>query len=416
MLSAVYIVPRAMSDDISQPIQDPSCLLEVNRRSIETQRLLAQVRESNQELRCHCTKEKARMFVRFCHDNFTIVNHPTEGLHSDDCQLFSVIHGYSERQDDPPSQTQESIDVDSFVIHRAISDVQRTSVSKEKNSEGKPYNREHSIDKLFRFLCEKSYSNFHHKNKNQSTLVALRNLIEPTTSIAFGETTLNKYCFYGEKGYSFAFNTLRRDKKNNTYKGAGRPHALVFNVVEQISISNGCIDLDGSKYTAKRVIRAGRKTAGPYLVILSLADDPIEDAILVYNVFIKPIVSTTSLMPVDSNHERIIASGLISLISNSQNQLARWSLQKPIFSKNARSNSVSVLPDFILRRKSIETGKITYVEVIEVMGMLSDPDYAARKAQLLPLMKEAWRANSIYEINAENKSDIERFFNEHDYI
>lgn len=415
MLSAVYIVPRAISDDVSQPVSNPTCLLEINRRSLETQRLLARVRESNQELRCSCTQAKARMFVRFCHDNFTIVNHPTEGQHSDSCQLFSVIHGYNDRQDNVTTKAQESVELDSFVIHRSISEATEPS-AKQEGSASHHSNREHSLDKLFRHLCEKSYSNFHHKNKNQSPLVALRNLIEPANLISFGDSMLHKYCFYGDKGYSFAFNTLRREKANNSYKGAGRPHALVFMVVQQISTSNGCIDLDGTKYTARRVIRAGRKTKGPYLVILSLADDPVENAILVYNIFIKPIVSPTSLMPVDSHHERIIASGLMSLISNSQNQLARWSLQKPIFSKNDRSNSVAVLPDFILRRKSIDTGKITYTEVIEVMGMLNDSDYVSRKAQLLPIMKEAWRANSIYEINAEDEKDVARFFSEHDYI
>ena len=56
------------------------------------------------------------------------------------------------------------------------------------------------------------------------------------------------------------------------------------------------------------------------------------------------------------------------------------------------------------------------MEVIEVMGLLSDPAYAARKERLLPIMASVWKANKITEVNPTDEVDVAAFFAEHDLL
>ncbi|WP_390241004.1 DUF1173 domain-containing protein [Vibrio sp. R78045] len=413
----IYIVDKSSPFDKSHPISNPSILLEKNRRSAESQSFLAQIRESKQELRCACVPDKpARMFIRFCHDYYTLVNHAAEGVHSDSCELFSEVHGFSERTSNSTSHVDdEDSTVEHFILHKNVNDDENAPKKVVSNtpraSTGK---RENSIDKLVRYLTKASFENCYYKGKKQSTMQALNHLIKPSRDIRFGNTNLGQWIFYGEKGYRFAITSLSRAVKNNNWNGAGRPHALIFLVASQLETTDDCVIADGVKYSVNKIYRTGRKTKAPVLIVLSLAVNPLTKEFEVYNAYIKPVLSTSHLMPVDSHLERVVAQGLIDRIESASDSF-RWSLQKPLFSKADRSNSVSVLPDFILRSKN-KNKVVNYVEVIEVMGCLDDPEYVKRKARLTPMMLEAWRANRLVQVDPTDPDDLESFFLEHDNL
>ncbi len=410
----IYIVDKKSPHDLSNPLPDPSILLECNRRSPSAQSLLAQVRESKQELRCGCVAASpARMFIRFTHDFYTLVNHAEQGKHSDSCPLFSKIHGYSERTQEAPPAHDDEGEVERFVLHNNVNtqSAKPTQANEADKARAKRV-RESKVDRLVRFLTEKSFSNFHYKGKKSSELKALRDLVEPSKLVTFGDTTLDQWTFYGDKGYHIATSALRRAIDSKQWNGAGRPHALVFMVCTNLQIMQGAISVNGVRYSVRNVERSGRDTRAPYIVALSIALNPSTGELETYNAYVKPILSSTALMPVDSHYERIVALGLIERIERSESKF-RWSLQKPLFSKADRANTTSVLPDFILRSKN-ERKQINFVEVIEVMGMMSDPDYRTRKARLLPIMANVWRANKITEVDPTNSAKLDEFFAEHD--
>ena len=407
----IYVVSKSEPTLLIKPLSQPSLLLESQRRTEQSQHLLRQIKLHNQEVRCCCLPSPARMFVRFTHDYFTLVNHPSEGQHHHSCPLHTNIHGYSSR--DADNANRDAIPNDDnpfsrFSVHRAASKTpSRTSPLHQSTNRSSI--RECSVDKLVRRLIMRSFHNYHYQNKSLTVMQALNKLVASASEIPFGNTTLNHYLFYGQKGLEFAREKLGRVVKNNSYDGAGRPHALVFFSVSHVEQLSPCsIQMDGCDYHVKKVYnRVGNsKTNDACLVVLTLALNPsTSNSIELYNAYIYPVLHETLFMPISSDLERNIASGLVRLINNSDAPFS-WSFSKPLFSLQDREQSHAVLPTFILKSKN-KNKKVNFVEVIEVVNNHE------QSRPLLPLSLELWQANLASQVDPANPESIANFWLHH---
>lgn len=407
-MHAIFIVDKKQPDTMLKRVSNPKCLLEAHRREEDAQALLCDVRELRQELRCTCIPDNpARMFVRLSHGFFTIVNHPEQGHHSESCQLFTTIHGYSERDPAALATHDESAELDDFVLHRQAAQRSEVPVARaDRTPRVSDPNRESTLGKLFKQLVERSFSHWYYPNKSahMSPLKALRTLSDAAKPIAFGDYRLNEWIFYGSKGIHIARSRLRREASN--WKGSGRPHALIMLSGERLAIDNSVLHIDRERYSFKRLIWDGTRAQGAHIVLLSLAYCQQARDYVGHTAYVHPVVSTSLLMPVDSAYERSMAAIVMRHIDGATQ--FKWSLQKPIFSKREKNEGLALLPDFILQSKG-QDGRVRFREIIEVLGMLDDPKYVARKARTVPLMPRTWRANSVCEVDPSSPASVHDF-------
>ncbi|ENI4487391.1 DUF1173 family protein [Vibrio fluvialis] len=378
-------------------LDNPTILLLSSRRDREAQSLLAQVREANQELRCHCTDSPARMFIRFTHDFFTLVNHPEQGQHAVDCPLVTEIHGYSEREQGEVGAPKDERNLDNFFMHREINSSPVEAGKPTSSSAKSSIKKEHKLDKLYRFMCEKTLGNWYykHKNRHQTTMQVLASFREKCQHIPFGETTLNQWIFYGHKGFDFAQESLVRAVRQSKWNGRGRPHAFWFTLSNDVQIAKDHIVVDKVAYPYKKIVRPYAPANGPYFVCMTICID--NGHVCSHTIYLRPIVTTNIPMPVDSQFERKVALEYMKWIDTSDTSIAKWSLNKPIYSRSIEDDSPHVLPDFVIQKKS-PSGDLTAKYVLEVMGG-RDEHYFERKARLMPIMLDAWGANELYEIH-----------------
>lgn len=387
------------SDLTSEPLRflpEPSLLIHEKRKAIETQALLSQIREGNQELRCHCTEPAARMFVRYAHETYTIVNHAEQGAHHPDCPLVTEIHGYGERATPTIGAEKDQSDLSNFYLHREIKDAEGTH-SPKHTRQAPSLKKEHKLDKLFRFMCSKTLSNWHYANKQkqQTQMRVLASFKAVCSEVPFGDTVLSNWVFYGNKGFEFASQSLIKSVKRRNWDGRGRPHAFWMTISDNVQIAKGHVLVDGVAYPYKRIIRPYAPASSPYFVSMSVCID--EGHVCSHTIYLRPIVARTIPMPVDSKFERKVALQYINWIDENSTRDQRWSLNKPIYSRTVEEGSPSVLPDFILQQKDAN-GRLGYKVVLEVMGGRGD-DYYERKNRLMPIMVEAWNADRLYQIH-----------------
>ncbi|MGR2849387.1 hypothetical protein ABMX62_20335 [Vibrio vulnificus] len=402
----IYIVDKALPTDRSGLLISPSpmCLLEENRRTPQAQAFLAQIRESRQELRCGCNPiEPARMFIRYCHGYYTVVNHATEGHHSLDCPLYTEINGFTSNN----STIDDEDDVSAFMLHAnyvPMDYTERVCSESTLNVLTTSTKREAKLAKLFRYLSQHSFQNYHYKNKRLTPLQALHHLLEPSKNIKFGNTTLNEWVFYGPKGFVIGARKLHDSICSESWNGAGRPHCLVFVVADSIEYRNKNLIVDGKAIKVHKVANVAKSTLGPYLVILSLAINPHVHRVEVYNAYIHPVVSSSLMMPINSDGQRDVGLYLAELIDNSNSSIS-WSLCRPLISDISKARSACVLPDYILKGKN-HSKRIVFTEIIEVR----EPSASG----LLPLIASAWRANKVSNVDPHSAESMAHFMADHE--
>ena len=116
-----------------------------------------------------------------------------------------------------------------------------------------------------------------------------------------------------------------------------------------------------------------------------------------HTVYIKPVLYRNRLMLMDSDHERKFARQVIYKVKNHPG----WTLIKPLEGKVIEDTFL--MPDFLLENPALDTRHL-----VEVMGMLNDPDYADRKEYIVPLMSKAWPHHKVVEIDPVSPSADKR--------
>jgi len=389
-------------DDIQAetPLDKPELLIGKERTKPLGQTLLAQIRESNSDLLCHCCQPPARMFLRYSHKHYGIVNHPIFGKHNESCPLFTKIKGSIERND--PSLK----DTPTFHLHSKINDNGNQAVPRQANENFQskldtPSVKEPKIKQLMRYLITQSLFNWYYPNKSISQIRALMELKNRTKEVRFGNTTLDKYFFFGHDGFKYCLRTLNNQVRMGKWDGPGRPHGLVLFMTEELSVNGKYAYFDGLSYSYRNTqCLKALDVSGPYLVALSLAQDEHDPAkkIRPTSLFIEPIASYSNPFPIESEFEREFFSSIKQHINMEENK--RWSIQKVLLPKAVRYSGTPS-PDYILQQKN-SSNKVIYRCVIS----LEDNEKLA--SQPVPL--RLWRANERVSIKLGELKSITRLF------
>ncbi len=381
-----------------------------NRKHLASQKRLQAIYEANQDIRCGCTANGARMFVRYLPTGrYTVVNHPVQGRHNKKCSFYTDING--EIADHDFGGESDFNEILTFDYHKEIneSETEGQEPPRDGNTDGSKTKTKSKLLRLMNQLCTTSFMNtyvkpFQNRNSsdksNDSRIFA--KFRDAAKNIKFGASTLNHFIFYGRSGEQFAERALM----SKGWKGTGRRQAFIVEMVDEIEKNESELLFDSEPVFYERVIRPGRNTtSGPYLVLSTLVED--EGEMFRHTACIKPIVSREIPMLVDSNLEREMALSIIHNIDHRSKRTKEsyWSLQKPLIPKPG-DNGEAILPDFILTHKV--NNKFAYREIVEVMGTDS-VDYVERKARLIPQMKEKFLSKELAEVKAYEEGEIEKY-------
>jgi hypothetical protein len=160
--------------------------------------------------------------------------------------------------------------------------------------------------------------------------------------------------------------------------GAQHPHhlcpfVLFTTVVTEIADNYFITKKSGKKYFVDNIISTtsgwiNKKASAPYFLLTSTILN--NDEILFKDAFALPIVSTASLMPVESNYERII----YKILFNQCKQYDDIEIEKPLFDI-FNEDKQRFRPDFIIHIKN------KYQIFIEVLGS-NNSDYLIQKQNI----------------------------------
>lgn len=399
----ITVISRIDGDEGAE-IDKPGLLLPKERTTSPAQALLAQIRESRSDLLCHCCQPPARMFIRFSHSNFHIVNNPILGKHNEECPLYTHIKGCIERG---ASGNVIAEPTESFSLHGNLKTTDTKSTAKppippSRDSSQQKSVHEPKISQLLRYLAKETFANWYFQNKTISTQQTLMKFKQQSKEVRFGKTTLDRYFFFGHKGFKFALSTLTRDINNSTWEGPGRPHGLVLFITDELQLKGNYVYFDGLSYGFKHTrCHKALEHSGPYLVALSLAQEEHETStskVKPTSLHIQPIASTTDVFPVESDEERVIFQNIKKQIDN--RSCAKWSVQKVMLPK--ASLGLARSPDYLLQQKNGKN-KVCYRCVISICDQRHGPSE--------PVSMETWRANERVTLTTENiAEDVLRIF------
>ncbi|KJG37709.1 hypothetical protein UA32_12160 [Photobacterium angustum] len=358
------------------------------RASTQAQKTLRDIYEQDLHLLCGCTGN-ALMFIRKLSSGYILVNHPIKGRHSANCAFATEISGEINTSINNGQQEYERII--SFNLHSSAESV---SFSDEKTVRNNVTNSVSSKNKLHNLLMQLVLDSFNHtffKTKKVNVISSLAAIRKAAREIAFGNSTLDKFVFYGGKGSLMAEQMLL----SKSWDGPKKRHVFIFEVVDTIEVLNiNSLLFDKEERFYSKIIRPGNQnTKGPYLIVSSVI---INDGdVYRHTCVIKPIVSKYLLMPIDSDYERNAALTMIGLIKESHDS---YTLTKPIKPRFSEENE-TLLPDFVINKKNGKS--IVNTVLIEVMGY-DDDEYVNRKERLVPKMKSAWKATKVIEVRGSN--------------
>ena len=155
------------------------------------------------------------------------------------------------------------------------------------------------------------------------------------------------------------------------------PQGLLIGVVKELD-NNTLISNKGDRLEIDgRLIRPGEDTPGPYIAIVLVGKANKTAPFEALQAFVHPVMSTSLLVPVDSNLER---HTLAILMARQRYQFAHtpFRIIKPLTDLLVGNPPELVRPDFILE---YEAHKV----VVETMGYL-DQDYLQRKQRTHAIM------------------------------
>lgn len=356
---------------------DPTSLNTNGRYSEGSQRLLQSIHERQAHIMCSC--RDALMFVRH-RGLYHLVNHPILGRHTEKCPFKTQISGKIEHGQG--GDFVEAEDITTFCLHdRLVGNAEQekkdTSVVCESSASSL------RLSRLLNQLINNSFLNSYYKGKSLSTTQSMSILRKEAAKISFGSSTLDKFIFFGDKGWGYA--RARLATKWDTYPG--RPHCLYIEMKETIEeVMPSVLLMDGELAAVHNLTHHYQRTCGPYLLISSITKD-YED-IARNSTVILPIYRLNLPMPVDSDNERRVAGYLSRFVESAQTKVTFY---KPLKAK-AGGGGVALLPDFILNHKASSLRII-----VEVMGFDTE-EYKVRKQRLIPQMKTAFNGHYVYEV------------------
>ncbi|ENM5776001.1 DUF1173 family protein [Vibrio mimicus] len=400
------IVDAIEEGNVIRPLtsKEEFCLHPERRRTKTAQQLFQRLKENNEYLYCQCVFPPAVMFTRHSHKHgYSLVCHPTKGKHSKQCVHYRDIKGWVVHNPKAVNEaiTRQADTFPTFSLHSSFA--QGTRSINTKPQKGSTHNRAAKsgkrVDKLVnlvRFLIKTANQNTYVSGQPQLFgLKALEDLRDAAQQTTFGPSTLKDWIFIGAHAFTEARTALTRVDTEGTWPSKGRPHAFMVMVADHIVIdemdkANKTLTCNGAQFFVKRILTEGQgiRTPGPYLVFMSICQFVENGKFRLHTAYVKPILYSNWLMPVDSDHERKFARQVIHCIQPSHG----WALIKPLEGKAIEG--CFVMPDFLL-----ENDDKNCYQLIEIMGMLNDQDYVDRKDYIVPLMAQGWPSHQLFELN-----------------
>ncbi|MBB1450056.1 hypothetical protein NQT72_01715 [Pseudoalteromonas carrageenovora] len=339
-------------------------------------------------LKCGCVNHGAISFVRQRGNTYSLVNKGAEGQHSQNCLLWSLVN---QGQGEPlaPSKGRK---INKFNPVR-IGDSASTGGNGNSTGRGNTKQIQHTIHALLcnllagksinrvmtlnKYYAGKSYNLKDVSFSRAASAVVCNELkvkdllfIPPKTEHSISKKEVEKIADKFDKNTALQFYTillvddLDYDKEKNT---------------TEISIGNKSRKLTFNKTTHSYV-----RTTGPRVcfIVQAIIDGKWTNQII----YTHPIVQCKYPILVDSDLERQFFHKLV------ENLPQKAVITKPYFSDDYKGRVLK--PDFIVSDGEKDIKKRKSV-VVEVMGLIDDPDYQARKKELIPMMKSRYKSEVI---------------------
>ncbi len=390
------------------------------------QQLLQELHSLGRHLECNCTSPPALMFAKHYTkngDHFGLVCHAIKGAHDIECPNYRTISGEILSHNDAvarsASLSQDNFQSLSLLSPFATGTKSGSGISSPIETKDKGLQK-HSTKKLpalvalALYLIKTSGLNIVDSRRyyDASEHSSIASLIAAADDIAFGEESgkgkLSDWIFYGAKGHRWACSRLYKAEEEGNWKKGSRPHAFVIRVAHKITMQNDpgetkhfSLDEEPPIYVQRIITEGagvkashssgedGKGTEGPFLVMYSVARPTQSRKFQGHTVYIKPILTESCFLPIDSNYERNFAKRAIyHLLKSDKGGPVKF--VKPL--DGVVHNDRYLLPDFLL-----EVGREKHL--IEIMGMLNNPEYVSRKAHIIPLMQDVWPSHTIYELD-----------------
>ncbi|MFY2508820.1 hypothetical protein ACN3E9_11155 [Vibrio pectenicida] len=417
----INIVDAIEGGNIIRPLsRSEEWSLHPDRRTSESgQRLLQKLNENKEYLRCDCRQPSAMMQTSnySAHGyGYRLVNHSRYGLHHGDCPFYREVQGWvvsnpeaAQRALSRQEQTFPTLELYGAFANESTKKVSKSDNAVTRQRSAKSGRRVDKIVNLVWFLVKQSHQDrFDSSEPKIYEEEALKRFQQAGKNTAFGDSTLDKWIFFGPRAFYQARDALVAIREKQGWQSGGRPHAFVAMVVDEVEID------DENKANRKVILKKderdtpyyvhsiktdgqGVRTPGPYLVFMSLCEYEKGGAFRAHTVYIKPILYANRLMLMDSDHERKFARQVIRKIQGCPG----WTFGKPLEGKVIEDTFL--MPDFLL-----ENPTLNIRHLVEIMGMLNDPDYADRKEYIVPLMSKAWTHHEVVEIDPVSPSTDKR--------
>ncbi|GBR36696.1 hypothetical protein [Gluconobacter kondonii] len=330
------------------------------------------------------------------------------GAHATECPFYikPSEHRAGKKSHRKPSETQKvkltgpfGVEIDSNVRAQAP-------------QQGGGVQRRNSLAEVLMRLIDTSYSNWlslddQHQDDNATSDDALSRLWRAGKKIPLeGRGHLSEILFTNLDWLPQRLEKIK--ERNESWEKGPRPFQILITLADEIA-PHAFRALNGQKYEVQNHLAVFGEpltqedrvaaTRAPWVVICLLASNTQENDPAILRAYAHPVYSTTRLMPVDSNYERITLTVIVDALSRLTDH-ENYHVIKPVFDADKAPADAPgpVIPDFIVTRKRDEdAGKLRRAGtrlLVETMGY-NDPMYRERKNLMHELMKIAFRVQEV---------------------
>ena len=292
----INIVDAIEGGNIIRPLsRSEEWSLYPDRRTSESgQRLLQKLNENKEYLLCGCRKPSAVMQTSnySAHGyGYRLVNHSRYGLHDRGCPFYREIEGWvvsnpdaAQRALSRQEQTFETLELYGSFANESTKKVNKSDNAVTRQRSAKSGRKVDKIVNLVWYLVKQSnLDRFVSSESKMSEEDALKHLQQAGKNTNFGDSTLDRWIFFGPRAFYQAREALEDIREKQGWHSGGRPHAFVAMVVDDVDID------DENKANRKVILKSddretpyyvhsvkmdgqGVRTPGPYLVFMSLCE------------------------------------------------------------------------------------------------------------------------------------------------
>lgn len=339
-------------------------------------------------LKCDCVSRGAISFVRLNKNTYSLINKGTEGEHAQDCPLWTLVN-QGEGEPLPPSKGKKINKFNPVPIADNASKGGNVKDAGRRNRKS----RGHSIHNLLCSLLAGKKSNGSIR-LNQYHAEKIYNLHDAynsnTASAVVCKLIKVKDLLSIPPKLKYAVSKSKIDKIKDRFDSKTAPQLYTILLVDDLDYSNVektiKIHKGGRVKTINfnNVTHSYPRTSGPRIcfIVQAIIDSVWTNQII----YTHPIVSPEHPIMVDSDLERQFFIKLVKQLPE------KAVINKPYFCDDYKGRILK--PDFIVSNGESDKDKRKSV-VVEVMGLVDDPEYRERKRELIPMMRNRYKSGVI---------------------